>query len=109
MPGFLILILIVGAVWLVFVLPARRRRMSHTAMQESIESGDDVITAGGLHGTVREITDDIAQLEIAAGIVVSVDRRAIAAVAREVEVEVEPEPDQALGREPDPETSEEPS
>ena len=86
MAGFLILILIFGAVWLLFVLPARRRRMSHSAMQDTIAAGDDVITAGGIHGTVREIVDDLVQLEIAPGVVVQVDRRAIAAVAREVEV-----------------------
>ena len=91
MGGFLILIVIFGAVWLLFVLPARRRRASHSAMQETIVVGDDVITAGGIHGTVRELVDDLVHVEIAPDVVVQVDRRAIAAVAREVEVEVEPE------------------
>ena len=91
MGGFLILIVIFGAVWLLFVLPARRRRASHSAMQETIVAGDDVITAGGIHGTVRELVDDLVHVEIAPGVVVQVDRRAIAAVARDVEVEVERE------------------
>lgn len=58
-------------------------------MQDSVEPGDDVITAGGIHGTVREIEDDEIRLEIAPNVVVRLDRRAIAAVAREVEVETE--------------------
>jgi preprotein translocase subunit YajC len=91
--GFLILILIFGVVWLLFVLPARRRRTSHSAMQDTIEVGDDVITAGGIHATVREVDEDLMHVEIAPGVVVQVDRRAIAAVAREVDVEVEPEPE----------------
>jgi preprotein translocase subunit YajC len=91
--GFLILIVIFGAVWLLFVLPARRRRASHSAMQETVTVGDEVITAGGIHGAVRELVDDLVHVEIAPGVVVQVDRRAIAAVAREVEVEVEPEPE----------------
>ena len=93
MGGFLILILIFGVIWLLFVLPARRRRMSHSAMQDTIEAGDDVITAGGIHGTVRDVNEDLMQVEIAPGVVVQVDRRAIAAVAREVDVEVERETD----------------
>ena len=60
-------------------------------MQETIVAGDDVITAGGIHGTVRELVDDLVHVEIAPGVVVEVDRLAIAAVARDVEVEVEPE------------------
>ena len=35
-------------------LPARRRQRSHAAMQDSVEVGDEIITAGGLHGVVRE-------------------------------------------------------
>ena len=52
-----------------------------------------IITAGGLHGHVREVGDDQVKLEIAPEVIVTLDRRAVAAVAREVEVEVEPEPD----------------
>ena len=91
MGGFLILIIIFAAIWLLFVLPARRRRMSHSAMQESIETGNEIITAGGLHGTVTGIEGDLVLVEIAPGVIVTLDRRAVAAVAEEVEVEIERE------------------
>jgi preprotein translocase subunit YajC len=73
------------------VLPARRRRMSHSAMQESIETGNEIITAGGLHGTVTAIEGELVRVEIAPGVIVTLDRRAVAAVAEEVEVEIERE------------------
>jgi preprotein translocase subunit YajC len=95
--GFLILIVVFGAAWLLFVLPARRRKVSHAAMQDSIGVGDEIITAGGLHGTVKAFEDDTVKVEIAAGVVVTLDRRAVAAVAREVEVEVAPEDPPAPG------------
>jgi preprotein translocase subunit YajC len=91
MSGFLILILILGAAWLLFIVPARRRRQSHQSMQDSVDIGDEIITAGGLHGFVREMGDDTLRVEISPGVVATLDRRAVAAVAREV-VEVEPEP-----------------
>jgi preprotein translocase subunit YajC len=87
--GFLILILVFGAVWVLFLMPARRRQRSHAAMQTSVELGDEIITAGGLHGEVREVGDDQLKVEIAPGVIVTLDRRAVAAVARDVEVEVE--------------------
>jgi preprotein translocase subunit YajC len=90
--GFLIILILFGAVWLVFLLPARRRRFAHQAMQDSVSAGDDVITAGGIHGRVVSVEeDDTVRLEIAPSVVVTLDRRAVAAVATEVEVEVEPE------------------
>jgi preprotein translocase subunit YajC len=91
--GFLILIVILVAIWLLFFLPTRRRQRAHAAMQDSIEVGDEIITAGGLHATVLELGSDQLRAEIATGTVVTLDRRAVAAVARDVEVEVEPDDD----------------
>jgi len=68
--------------WLFLVLPSRRRQRAHQAMQDEIETGDEIITAGGIHGVVREAGEDELRLEIAPGTVVTLDRRAVAAVAR---------------------------
>jgi len=84
--GFLILIVVFGAIWLLFVLPARRRRTSHAAMQDSVDVGDEIITAGGLHGRIRAIEGDIVKVEIAEDVVATLDRRAVAAVARDVDL-----------------------
>jgi preprotein translocase subunit YajC len=91
--AFLIVILLLGAFWVVAVMPRRRRMQSHKAMQDSLGPGDAVITAGGLHGRVAELADAEVRVEIAENVIVTVDRRAIAAVATEVEVEAEPEPE----------------
>ena len=91
MGGLLVIIILFGAVWLLLLMPARRRRSQHAAMQDSVEAGDEIITAGGLHGTVKEIDEETARVEIAPDVVVTLDRRAIAAVATEIEVEAEPE------------------
>jgi preprotein translocase subunit YajC len=100
--GFLILIVLFAAAWLFFVLPARRRRTAHSAMQDSVDVGDEVITAGGLHGTVKGLGEDTLQLEIAPGVVATLDKRAVAAVAREVEVEVEPPAEKLDDKPPQP-------
>ncbi len=93
MSGFLIIIILLAAFWFVAVMPRRRRMQSHQAMQDSLDAGDEVITAGGLHGRVESVADGEVRLEIAAGVVVTVDRRAIAAVATDVGVEVDPDPE----------------
>jgi preprotein translocase subunit YajC len=110
--GFLLIVLLLfGAIWFLFLVPARRRRTAHQAMQDSVDLGDDVITAGGLHGKIAALEDETVRLEIAPAVVVTLDRRAIAAVATEVDVEVEEEPDEDAEREdsgPAPETPAEP-
>jgi preprotein translocase subunit YajC len=62
-------------------------------MQDTVGVGDEIITAGGLHAVVLEDDGDELRVEIAPGVVATLDRRAVAAVAREIEVEVEPEDD----------------
>lgn len=91
MNGLFFIVILIGAAWVLLMIPARRRRAQHAAMQDSVEAGDEIITAGGLHGLVKEIGDDTAKVEIAPNVVVTLDRRAIAAVAAEIEVETEPE------------------
>ena len=93
MDGFLVILIIFGAIWLLAVMPVRRKRAQHAAMQDSVDVGDEVISAGGIHGTVKAIEDDRLRLEIAPEVVVTLDRRAVAAVAREVEIEAEPQED----------------
>jgi preprotein translocase subunit YajC len=80
-PVILVAVLLALA-WFFLVLPSRRRQRAHQAMQDEVEAGDEIITAGGIHGVVREAADDELRVEIAPGTVVRLDRRAVAAVAR---------------------------
>lgn len=95
--GYLIIIVVLFAVmWLFLVRPQRRRQVQQAQMQNTLEAGDEVLTAGGIHGTVEKVEDDVVHVEIAPGTVIRVDRRAIASVAQEPEDEDEtvdePEP-----------------
>jgi preprotein translocase subunit YajC len=77
-----VVLLILG--WLFLWLPSQRRQRAHRAMQDEIDEGDEIITAGGIHGTVRKTGEVELRVEIAPGTVVTLDRRAVAAVARDV-------------------------
>jgi preprotein translocase subunit YajC len=79
--GFLIfLAFALILMWLLVVLPQRRRQAAHKAMIAALKPGDEVLTAGGLYGDVTEIGDDEVALEIAPGVEVRVAVRAIATV-----------------------------
>ena len=84
MPTLIFILVLFVFVWVFLVLPSRRRQRQHQAMQDSVAAGDEVITAGGIHGIVREAAESDVRLEIAPGVVVRLDRRAIAAVAHDV-------------------------
>jgi preprotein translocase subunit YajC len=78
-----ILILIAIAfllMWLLLIRPQRRRQSEQVRMQESLSIGDEIVTAGGLYGTVERIDEDEVTVEIADRVVVRIARRAIAGV-----------------------------
>jgi preprotein translocase subunit YajC len=95
--GYLIIIVVLFAVmWLFLVRPQRRRQVQQAQMQDTIAVGDEILTAGGIHGTVREVDGEVVHVEIAPDTVIRLDRRAVAAV------EQEPEPEGEITAEPAP-------
>jgi preprotein translocase subunit YajC len=65
--------------WFFVLLPQRRKQSSHTNMQDGVAVGDEIITAGGLHGEVVGLEESVVQIEVAPDVRVRIDRRAIAA------------------------------
>ncbi len=96
MTPVLIIVILLAFGYVLVVRPAQRRSRSHSAMQTAVEPGDEIISAGGIHGLVKEATESEVQIEIAPGVVVTLDRRAIAAVAVPDEpAEAPPEPEKS--------------
>jgi len=77
----LIIILVgFGVMWLLIVLPQRRRAAAHERMVSGLREDDEIVTAGGLHGRVTRIGEDDLGVEVAPGVEVRLARRAVAAV-----------------------------
>jgi preprotein translocase subunit YajC len=75
------LILIVGVFYFVFLRPQQARAKEHKRVLSELKRGDNVITSGGIIGTVaRVISDDEVSLEIAEGVRVRIVRSTITAV-----------------------------
>jgi preprotein translocase subunit YajC len=93
LTGFIILLVgLAILIWLLLIRPQRKRSDQQIAMQDQLRAGDEIITAGGIHATVKSIEDDVLEIEIARGTIVRLDRRAVAAVvSQEEEIEDEPE------------------
>jgi preprotein translocase subunit YajC len=93
--------------YLLFVRPQKRRQNEQQQMISELRVGDEVLTVGGIYGTIAQLDDDRVTVEIAPKLEVQVSRRAIAGVTREPdEPEVEetaeaeePEADEGSGAE----------
>ena len=73
--------------YLLVVLPQRRRQTAQQKMLDAIKPGDYIVTAGGMYGTVTDLGQDDLGLEIAPDVEVRVARRAVGAIIPPDEIE----------------------
>jgi preprotein translocase subunit YajC len=104
--GLLLIILFAIVMYVLIMRPQRRRRMSQQDMLGNLAPGDEIVTAGGLYGTVQSVRDDELSLEVAPGVEVRIAKRAVAAVVSEPEHPAELEEDDDEGAELHEETHE---
>jgi preprotein translocase subunit YajC len=89
--ALIFIVLIFALMWLLFIRPQRRKQQAQKDMLQNVGPGDEIVTAGGLYGTVRSVEDDALRLEVAPGLEVRIARRAVAAVIPPEEEEAEDE------------------
>jgi preprotein translocase subunit YajC len=89
---YLFLLALLALMWFLLIRPQRRRQMEQQRMINSLEVGKEVVTAGGLYGTVTSLDGDEVHVLIAPEVEVRIAKRAIAAVLSDDEEPEELEP-----------------
>ena len=83
MPGYVFILVLLVLMWFMLIRPQRRRQLDTQRMINSLEVGKEIVTAGGLYGTITALEDDEVRMEIADGIEVRIAKRAVAGVVSE--------------------------
>ena len=78
--GFLPLILIFVLFYFMLIRPQANRAKEHKQMVAALSKGDEVVTNGGLLGRAVEVGDSFINVEIADGVVVKIQRQAVASL-----------------------------
>ena len=80
MSTLLFPIILIGVMYFLMIRPQMKRAKEHRAMLEKLSRGDEVLTNGGIAGTVTEIGDSFVTVEIADNVRIRVQKGAIANV-----------------------------
>ena len=101
MQFLIIMVLMLGVMYVLMIRPQRQRQAQQQSMIDGCGVGDDVLTTGGIYGTVTQVDGDDVVVEIAPTITVHMTRRGIAAVLPpEEEDEADDEDDVLVDDEP---------
>ncbi|ABP54274.1 preprotein translocase subunit YajC [Salinispora tropica] len=91
----LMIVLLFGVMYFMMIRPQQKRRREAANMQSSLGHGDEVVTIGGLYGTVTGVDDETVLLEVAPGVETRYARPAIARVVTKAEQPAEAAVDDA--------------
>ncbi len=82
----LIMIVALIAIFYFFMIrPQQKKQKEIRKFREGIQTGDRVVTAGGIYGKVRKINDTTIQLEIADNVRITVDKGSVYPSAADVQ------------------------
>jgi preprotein translocase subunit YajC len=52
------MVLLFGAMYFLLIAPQRKKQKAHEKMLTELKAGDEVVTAGGIYGTITSVKDD---------------------------------------------------
>jgi preprotein translocase subunit YajC len=77
--GIIMLVIMFAIFYFLLIRPQQKRAKQHKELIENLKVGDAVTTAGGMHGRISSMVDDIVTVEISAGVKVKFNRSSIVA------------------------------
>jgi len=87
-------LIFIGLIFFIFyfliIRPQRQKQLEHQKMVQSLKKNDEVITIGGIHGTIINVKDNSVVLRIAENVKIEIQKNAIAGLKKsKVEVSEE--------------------
>ncbi|MFR9652087.1 MAG: preprotein translocase subunit YajC [Rikenellaceae bacterium] len=76
MIGLMILVL-----WLFMLRPESKRRKEMAKFREALKKGDKIVTAGGIHGTIKEVKETTLMVDIDTNTTIKIDKTMVVADA----------------------------
>jgi preprotein translocase subunit YajC len=81
--GLIPLVFMFAIFYFLLIRPQQKKAKEHRALLDALKKGDQVVTAGGMHGKVTALDDQVVTLEIAPGVNVKINKGFIASVKKD--------------------------
>lgn len=78
--SFIWIILLFAIMWLVMIRPQSKQRKQEEKMRKELKKGDRVVFSGGIFGKIHSVADDTVEVEVANGVILTVEKSYIQAV-----------------------------
>lgn len=79
---FLQIVLIFGVIYFLLIRPQKRAQDEHKKMIAGLKKNDEVITSGGIHGTIVNVKDHSITLKVDDNVKIEVQKNSITSMKR---------------------------
>ncbi|MFB6317910.1 preprotein translocase subunit YajC [Saccharicrinis sp. FJH54] len=77
MSGIFMMVLVFVVLYFFMIRPQMKRQKEVKKFREAMKVGDKIVTAGGLHGKIKDMKDTSVVVEIAEGVKVTVEKASV--------------------------------
>ncbi len=74
----LFFILLFAGMWFLIIAPQRKRQKQQEAMIKALQTGDRILTSGGIYGEITNVKDDRLVVKVAENVKVEIGRAFVA-------------------------------
>lgn len=71
------MVLLVLVFWLFFIRPQSKKQKEVQKQRDALAVGDNVLTAGGIRGTIREVSDSYFLIEIDKNVHIRIEKTSV--------------------------------
>lgn len=75
--GMIMILAMIVIFYFFMIRPQSKKQKEIKKAREAMQSGDRVVTAGGIHGKIREVKDDTIVMEVAPNVTIKVDKTSV--------------------------------
>jgi len=84
-PMLIMMVLLVGVMYFFMIRPQQKKQKELQKAREAMKAGDKVVTAGGIHGRIKEVGDTWLLVEVAEGVKMKFEKTSVFASSADVQ------------------------
>jgi preprotein translocase subunit YajC len=82
--SILLIVAMIAIFYFLMIRPQQKRQKDIQKAREAMKTGDKIVTAGGIHGRIKEIADRSMLIEVAEGVRIRVDKASVFASSDDI-------------------------
>lgn len=89
MSGIIMIVVLIAIFYLMMIRPQQKKQKEIKKFRDGLQKGDNVITAGGIYGKIKEVKNDSMLITVADGVTIRVDKNSIYPSASDAQADAE--------------------